>query len=508
VAVFFNMGAVLDGSAVGGSGVGGSGVQLLGLSDLQVVGVGGVAYLLAGSEVSGAITSFALAAGVLANFRDMQGYTGGSGTGSLGELTTFRFNGEAALVPNGRYEDRVALYTIDAGGGLAAPVDPSGPAADFGGFYASEAMKIAGKSFLFVSQWGQSGIREYRISAGLDLIPRRLIDDSPQAYLGDVADFASVKLGNKAFLFAASAFDAGVTSFRVSKFGKLTQKDAVAPEGGSGFDLPQALDVIGVAGRKYLIMASAGTNSITVFKIGTNGQLVEKDQIYDTGDTRFQDASVLESFGYLGRKFLLAAGSDDGITLFELLPGGTLSVLQSLADTFDSTLQNVSAIRVVVMGAEIQVFVGSAAENGFTQFSLDFGNLGVSLRGSKTADSLAGTAGDDLIMGGMGRDFLDGAGGDDRIVDGRGFDRLRGGAGADIFQFVQDGKQDKILDFQIGIDRIDLSQFDGISHITSLIIAPRENGALIVAGDEAIRLETSDGGPLTFSDFSADDFIF
>jgi len=72
-------------------------------------------------------------------------------------------------------------------------------------------------------------------------------------------------------------------------------------------------------------------------------------------------------------------------------------------------------------------------------------------------DQLFGEAGDDLIFAGDGNDFLDG---------GLGFDRLNGGGGADVFDFnsTQDSltsQADRILDFESGIDSIDLSDIFG-----------------------------------------------
>lgn len=85
------------------------------------------------------------------------------------------------------------------------------------------------------------------------------------------------------------------------------------------------------------------------------------------------------------------------------------------------------------------------------------------LRGGTEDDLLRGIAGRNLIEGGNGDDIIIGGTGADRIVAGAGADRLIGGAGADVFVFHGaidspfDGARDRITDFQIGIDLIDLS---------------------------------------------------
>jgi len=73
--------------------------------------------------------------------------------------------------------------------------------------------------------------------------------------------------------------------------------------------------------------------------------------------------------------------------------------------------------------------------------------------------TLFGGAGDDTLIGGAGNDTLSGAGGGDDLT---------GGAGADTFQFRSSGDStaanpDQVLDFQSGVDKIDLHFMDADS---------------------------------------------
>ena len=84
--------------------------------------------------------------------------------------------------------------------------------------------------------------------------------------------------------------------------------------------------------------------------------------------------------------------------------------------------------------------------------------------GSRLNDSLTGNATDNEIYGGDGQDTIDGKAGNDLLVGGRGADLLTGGTGADrfLFQNAADStvaETDVILDFEDGVDRIDLSGF-------------------------------------------------
>lgn len=67
------------------------------------------------------------------------------------------------------------------------------------------------------------------------------------------------------------------------------------------------------------------------------------------------------------------------------------------------------------------------------------------IKGTKKADLLAGSAGEDTISGGKGKDVLIGAGS---------ADILKGGKGADFFVLSDPAAVVTILDFQPGKDRI------------------------------------------------------
>ena len=79
------------------------------------------------------------------------------------------------------------------------------------------------------------------------------------------------------------------------------------------------------------------------------------------------------------------------------------------------------------------------------------------LRGSAGDDLLYGGAGADKLSGGVGNDVLDGGAGRDLLDGGKGSNTLTGGTGADTFRFTRlTGQLDRITDFDIGIDSIDI----------------------------------------------------
>lgn len=79
------------------------------------------------------------------------------------------------------------------------------------------------------------------------------------------------------------------------------------------------------------------------------------------------------------------------------------------------------------------------------------------LGGGADDDLLRAGGGDDLLSGDAGQDLLFGGFGDDRLDGGAGGDVLFGGLGSDVFVFTASAGSDVILDFELGVDRVDLA---------------------------------------------------
>lgn len=86
------------------------------------------------------------------------------------------------------------------------------------------------------------------------------------------------------------------------------------------------------------------------------------------------------------------------------------------------------------------------------------------LNGGAVIDTLNGGAGNDILNGQDGNDTLNGGTENDTLNGGAGLDNLTGGAGADtyVFQFGQ-SYVDRITDFAIGTDKIDLLTSTGLA---------------------------------------------
>jgi Ca2+-binding RTX toxin-like protein len=117
--------------------------------------------------------------------------------------------------------------------------------------------------------------------------------------------------------------------------------------------------------------------------------------------------------------------------------------------------------------ANVSVAVGGTQTGGSGDDTLTGTEGNDLLNGRRGNDTLTGNAGNDTLIGGNGKDFLVGNAGDDLLDGGNGTDTLRGGLGndtltggnrQDIFVFADGEGIDTINDFELGTDKIGLTE--------------------------------------------------
>lgn len=161
----------------------------------------------------------------------------------------------------------------------------------------------------------------------------------------------------------------------------------------------------------------------------------------------------------------------------------------------DDTIFSLGGADVVYTGASS---VGDTVDGGDGNDTIYGGSSG-------DVDSLTGGAGDDELYGGSGNDVLSGGTGSDTLYGGAGDDNLTGGtSSADVFYFGTGSGADTVVDFEQGVDDIDLSAYSlgAFSDVLAL--------AYEIGGDTVIELTSDDSVTLTgesLSGLTASDFI-
>lgn len=355
----------------------------------------------------------------------------------------------------------------------------------------------AGGTYLYASRPQGQGVTVYALGADNSLRPVAVTPDIGDSYARGISAMAIAQAGGRNFLLTASVPENGVSVFAIGADGRLTlthslNADYTAPGRATiPVQSPQAMAVVEVAGKTHVFLAASGSSSLTALQLDGRGVLTATGQVIDTLNGRFDHVTALDAIAVGERVFVVAAGLDDGVTLLTLLPDGTLQVLDVLADTLATGLADVSALRLVRVGNELQVLVTSSVEAGVTVLSVSLATLGA----VGTA-----TAGDDLLTVSQGGTVQAGAG-DDLILDAAGSERLSGGAGRDTFILRADGQRDVILDFTPGVDLLDLSRWPFFRGAAQLAVQTTATGAVLVFWDEALELVA--GRPLTLAEVMA-----
>ena len=324
--------------------------------------------------------------------------------------------------------------------------------------------------------------------------------DNASTYLQDVADIETFSIGATQYAAVTSRAEAGVSVLQLDALGNLSVSAQIGTLDGLPIAAPASLEVVEHLGKMHILVASQGSSSLSSMEFLGPDTFQVKDHILDAQDTFISGVATTASVVVNNFAFLAAGGDEAGVSLFTVLPNGEIFHLASFADTENATLLRPSALSISATADSLNLFVGSTWEAGLTRLTYDLSTLGaVMVAGGGT---ILGTSGDDQIVGSDTADTISGDSGNDIIVDGQGSDLLSGGLGEDTFVFIADGQPDSILDFQPGIDRLDLSRFDFLNDVSQIDVVSTSDGAILSYADEEITIISIDGSGLSFGDFT------
>ena len=472
-----------------------------GISDLELVERDGRTLLYTATRAGGGVLALEIdgAMGLV----DQELIAPGAALPADAEIERVTINGTAHLIVSGANQAGVQAYAIAADGSLGAAVQLPGSLS--GALAAQSVVQVGGATYFYAARMGESTINTYSVAANgsMTLVGSRVID-GPHTGI-DIGALTPVTVGGNRFLVSLSLEADVVRAFPVAANGTLGPPQMIGAPQGLGIADPSAVKVVEMAGATYLLVASAGSSSISVIALGADGSMQVADHVIDTLDTRFQGVQALATAQIGDRTFVIAGGGDDGLTVMVLTPEGRLLPCGQMLQMPGLALDNITAMITRVVDGMIELFV-TGEGTGITRLQIDPGTLSPIQQGGPEAAVLNGSAGADMIQGGDGDEVLRGGAGSDILGDGAGCDTLFGGADADLFVLSADGARDRIEDFQLGIDRIDLSAWGPIHSLAALEITATATGALITWGDEVLELVTPNGLPLLPGGFQLGDF--
>ena len=479
-----------------------------GLSDLEVFWFDNAPYLFTGAVADGGIMRLSLREGTQAQPEQEVWATINTGTLGLTDLERVTLGDQDFLLGAGRHSEFPVLRVLRPDGSIGGLRTIDAGDAELRGWSHSTQFRAGDTDMLAVARHGDAGLQVFEMTDDFEFGLRLRLDDSPKTPLGAVSALTSLEIGADTFVITASAAASGVTSFRVQADGTMQETDVISAQLGMPVAGTSALALAEVAGTQFVLAGSTNSSTITALRMNELGVFFVEDQVMDNLATRFQGLVDLDSFSIGARSFVVAGGADDGLSLFELGPTGQLFHVQSVANQPGQGLQGVQSVGATRIGDDVQIFAGGQGDTGLVQLRMDAGRVGELIIGGPGDDTLQGGARDDHLEAGGGDNVLRGGAGDDRLVAGPGENRLFGGAGADVFVFRPGGGRDRIMDFEHGVDRIDLSAYAMLHSPGGLDIAGTHDGARILVQGDEIRIRTEDRAPLAPQDFTPDDFLF
>jgi serralysin len=151
-----------------------------------------------------------------------------------------------------------------------------------------------------------------------------------------------------------------------------------------------------------------------------------------------------------------STGASTSTLTYTLNGGDTGSVTLKVLDT---TAGPDTITAATMDGSDFSYIDGLAGLDTVTGDLILAGNAGIdTFLGGIGNDLLDGGAGNDILNGGAGNDTLTGGAGNDILIGGAGNDSLTGGAGSDTFRFLTTSDAtDTITDFAAVDDTIELA---------------------------------------------------
>ncbi|MEY1557964.1 hypothetical protein AB3Y40_20230 [Yoonia sp. R2331] len=477
------------------------------ITDLEIIRVGGQDRLYATSRFDGGISSWNINGTAPANL-DVATFAGGLTPGSTGTLMVVHVGGAPTLLTGGATNGGLMLSALTGAGDIGAGSNVAGTTGLIGGLLGGVTVTLNnGQQVVYGGLAGADGLGRIRLDSGGNNLGAVVASDTNATYAADVSDVAHLNVGGQNYVYTASLSEHGITTWVVGGTGGVAAGPSLGMNEGLWIAAPTQLETARVGGTDYLVVGAATSNSLSVIRVDPDGSLHVTDHMLDTLGTRFGGVTAVDVVQVQGHTYVVSGGADDGITLHQLLPGGQLVHVASIADTPAMNLTNVSAITTQAKGAELQIFVASSAERGITKLTFDTGTAGSVLTAPTGGGTLQGGAGRDVITGQGGADVLRGGAGDDIIRDGAGVDVMTGGAGADTFVLSYDEGADTITDFTVGEDRLDLSGWPMVRSAGQLTMTITDNGFRITYGDEVLTVISSDGTPIDHRFLAEGDLI-
>jgi len=261
--------------------------------------------------------------------------------------------------------------------GIDQITDTEDPNFELAGATGITTAVIGGTTYVFVASVDDDGIQVLSVSDTGELEAVDQVTTTNALELNGAVDVTTAVVGGTTYLFVTGREDDGVQVFSVGTDGKLTEAGQITDSDGDYvLDGANGVTTAVVDGATYLFVASRDEDGVQVLSVGAGGILEAVDNVTDTDALELDGAVDVVTAEIDGKTFLFVAARDDnGVQVFEVGTGGTLTARGQITDSDGTGLELDGAFSLAT--AEIDgttyLFVASYDDNGVQVLKVDSG---------------------------------------------------------------------------------------------------------------------------------------
>ena len=300
--------------------------------------------------------------------------------GGAFRTTTAEVGGTTYLFVVGYYDDGVSVFRIAGDGRLVNTANVSDNASLLlNGAYALTTAEVSGRTYLFVAGFFDDGVSVFRVTDDGALINTANVSDTANLLIGGAREVTTAEVGGTTYLFVTGIIDNGFSVFRVASDGTLVNTANVGDSGDLKLSGAAGITTVEVGGMTYLFVAGANDDGFSMFRIAGDGTPINTINVGDTGNIndgnpnnlKLYKANVVTTAEVDGKHYLFVSGvGDDGFSMFRIASDGTLMNTTNVSDDSDLLLNRVGGMTVSEVDGNSYLFVTGRDDSGVSVFSI------------------------------------------------------------------------------------------------------------------------------------------
>jgi serralysin len=180
-----------------------------------------------------------------------------------------------------------------------------------------------------------------------------------------------VTVGGTDYLYGLRLGSSAISVWRIGTDGNLTaiSQPSPAQPASAGPVLTDLASVMS-GGQTWLVATSAGSDALISYRIRSNGVPAEVDRIWAAEGLGISDPVAVATTTVAGRAYAVFASCGTGtLTVAEVRSDGTLVVTDHVMDDLDTRFQDAAVVETITIGGRVYV-VAAGADDGITLMEL------------------------------------------------------------------------------------------------------------------------------------------